>query len=51
MKSIFEGFLLAALLYKVLGDAKVIAVSMAETLGVVQDKARILRRDDLFLDI
>ncbi len=51
MKSIFEVFLLAACLYKVLDDVEVIATSMTETLGVVEDEARILRRGELFLDI
>ena len=51
MKSIFEAFLLSARLYKFLDDAEILATSMRETLGVVQDEARILRRGDLFLDI
>jgi hypothetical protein len=51
VKSIFEGFRLAARLYKVLYDVEIIATSMRETLGVVQDEARILRRGNLFLDI
>jgi hypothetical protein len=51
MKSIFEVFRLAARLYKVLDDVEIIATSMTEPLGVVQDETRILRRGDLFLDI
>ena len=51
MKSIFEVFRLAACLYKVLDEVEVIATSMTETLGVVEDEARILQRGDLFLDI
>jgi hypothetical protein len=51
MKSIFEVFRLAARLYKVLDSVKIIATSMRETLGVVQDEARILRRFDLLIDI
>jgi hypothetical protein len=51
VKSIFEVFLLAARLYKVLDDVEIIATSVTETLGVVQDEARIPRRFDLSLDI
>ena len=51
MKSIFEVLRLASRLYKVLDDVEIIATSMRETLGVVKDEARILRRGDLFLDI
>jgi hypothetical protein len=51
VKSIFEVCPLAARLYKVLDDVEIIATSMTETLGVVQDDARILRRGELFLDI
>ena len=51
MKSIFEVFRLAVRLYKFLDDAEIIATSMRETLGVVQDEARILLRGDLVLDI
>jgi hypothetical protein len=51
VKSVFEVYLLAACLYKVLDAVEVIATSMTETLGFVEDEARILRRGDLFLDI
>jgi hypothetical protein len=51
VKSVFEAFRLAARLYKVLDDVKIIATSMRETLGVVQDEATILRRGDFILDI
>ena len=51
MKSIFEVFLLAARLYKVLDGGDIIATFMRETLGVVQDEARILRKGELLLDI
>ena len=51
MKSIFEVFRVAARLYKVLDDAEIIATSMRETLGVVQDEVRIVRGGDLLLDI
>ena len=51
MKSIFEVFRLATRLYKVLDDVEITATSMTETLGVVKDEARILRRGDLFPDI
>ena len=51
MKSIFEVCLLAARRYEVLDDVEIIATPMRETLGVVQDEARILWRGDLLLDI
>jgi hypothetical protein len=51
VKSIFEVFRLAARLYKVLDDVEIIATSMTEPLGLVQDEARIQRRGDLLPDI
>jgi hypothetical protein len=51
VKSIFEVRLLATHLYEVLDDVEIIATSMTETLGIMQDEARILRRGDLILDI
>ena len=51
MKSILDVYPLAARLYKVLDDVKIIATSITEALGVVQDDARMMRRSDLFLDI
>jgi hypothetical protein len=51
VKSIFEAIHLAARLYEVPDDAEILATSVRETLGVVEDEARILRRGDLLLDI
>jgi hypothetical protein len=51
VKSIFEVCPLAACHDEVLDEVEVITTSMTETLGVVEDEARILRRGDLFLDI
>jgi hypothetical protein len=51
VKSIFDVCPLAAHFYKVLDNVEIIATSMTETLGVVQDETGILRRGDLFLDI
>jgi hypothetical protein len=51
VKSIIGVCPLAARLYKVLDDVEIIATSMREILGVVQDEARILRRGDLVLDL
>jgi hypothetical protein len=51
VKSVFEAFHLAARLYKVFDDVEIIATSMRETLGVVQNEVRILRRGDFVLDI
>ena len=51
MKSIIDIFLFAARLYKILDSAEIIATSMRETLGVVEDEARIQWRGDLLVDI
>ena len=51
VKSISDVFTLAALFYKLLDDVEIITTSMRETLGVVQDEAKILLRGELFLDI
>ena len=51
MKSISEVFRLPVRLYKVFDDGEIIATSMRETLGVVQDEARILLRGNLLVNI
>ena len=51
MQSIFEICHLIARLNKLLDDVEIIAISMTETLGVVQDEVRILGRGKPFLDI
>jgi hypothetical protein len=42
---------MAAHLYKVLDDVEIFAISVTETLGVVQGDARIHWRDDPLIDI
>lgn len=42
---------MVARLYKLLDDVEIIATSMTETLGIMQDEVRILGRGEPFLDI
>jgi hypothetical protein len=51
MKSVLEVCHSATLLDKILDDVEIIGTSMRESLGVVQDQTRVLRRCELFFNI